>query len=145
MKEPMTSAEKDLASLLAVLQTKLSPLKTDPSPHIHDLAIILTGESFGHGDEGLGRILMKFFLKSLTTGTTKPKLIVLMSGATQLACANSPVLANLSMLQEQGIKIYIDGTSVDYYRCEEKIKIGQIVSMLSICTEILTAGRVITL
>lgn len=144
MKENMTFAEKDLANLLQVLQSKLSPLKAESS-HIHDLAIILTGESFGHGDDGLGKILMKFFLKSLSTGPTKPKLIVLMSGATHLACENSAVFSNLSRLQEQGIKIFIDGTSVDYYRCEEKIKIGQVVSMLSICTEILNSGRVITL
>jgi len=144
MKENMTSAEKELASLLQVLQTKLSPLKTESEP-ARDYVLLLTDESFGHGNEALGKILMKFFLKTLTTSTIKPKVLILMNDGVHLACENSPVLGSLSILVEQGVKVLVDGTSVDYYQAEKKIKAGQVVSMFAICCDLLSAGRVIGL
>lgn len=140
----MTFAEKDLAHLLQTLQTQLSPLKVDSS-QVHDLLIILTSKSLGHGSEELGKILMKFFLKSLSAAAAKPKAILLLSDAVHLACENSAALSSLTVLVEQGIKIFVDGTSVDYYQIEQKIKIGQVASMLAICGEIMNAGRIISL
>src|SRR4029077_21030082 len=87
VKDTLTFAEKDLANLLRVLQTQLSPLKTESSS-TNDLVILITAQCLGHGNEGLGRILMKFFLKSLASGPVKPKLLVLINDGSLLACEN---------------------------------------------------------
>jgi hypothetical protein len=147
MKENMTFAEKDLAGLLRSLQTLPSPIKEDFQSG-SDLVILITSPTFGNGTEHLGKILMKFFLKSLSATPLKPKMLILLNDAVLMACENteySEMISSFTILQEQGIKILIEGTSVDYHQVEDKIKCGQVVSMLSICGEILSSGRVLTL
>ncbi len=140
----MTFAEKDLAGLLKSLQTLPSPIKED-TPSGSDLIILITGSSLGNGTEHLGKILMKFFLKSLSANPVKPQMLILFNDAALMVCENSEMLGSFTVLQEQGIKILIEGTSVDYHQIEEKIKCGQVVSMSSICGELLNSGRVLTI
>jgi hypothetical protein len=138
----LTFAEKDLHALLQALQTQPAPSQAENSPKL-DMIIVITGQGIGHGNDHLGRILMKFFLQSLTACATKPRLIIFIGEGVLLACENSEVVSSMVVLQEQGVKILIEGTSVDYHRVEEKIRCGEVVSMLSICSEILNATRII--
>lgn len=141
MKDNLTFAEKDLASLLQALQTP-APAKAGTSSPGNDMVVVITGQGLGRGSEHLGKILMKFFLQSLTASAAKPRMIILMSDGVLLACENAEVLGSLTVLQEQGTRILVDGTSVDYHQMEDKVRCGQVVSMLAICGEIIAAPRI---
>lgn len=145
---PASFLEKDLNLYLKMIRGDYAELEEQKlkftGPPLKDSVIVITSESLGDGSEHLGKILMKFFLKSLITSAVKPKALVFMNSGIHLVTEESEVIGNLTVLQEQGLKVLVCGTSVDYHQVEEKVKVGQVVSMLAICTELLDATKVIT-
>lgn len=110
-----------------------------------DSVVLITSDTFGRGDEKLGKILLKGFLFALTETAQPPKTIVFLHGGAALTCAPSNVIGDLEQLQKQGCDICTCGTCLDFYGLAQHLQVGRIVNMMDIANFLTGAKKVITL
>ncbi|NLJ71844.1 MAG: sulfurtransferase-like selenium metabolism protein YedF [Syntrophomonadaceae bacterium] len=94
-----------------------------------EVAVLITSQYFGQGEEELGRVLMNSFLYTLTEMADELSHIILMNAGVFLASAGSPVINHLQVLQERGIEILVCGTCIDFYNLNEKLEVGKVTNM----------------
>lgn len=110
-----------------------------------ELAILVTSQFFGQGDEELGKILMNSFLYTLTEMTGQIKNLIFMNAGVYLACEGSPVIENLQALQENGVEILACGTCLDFYDIKDKLEVGRVTNMYTAMEILANASKNITL
>lgn len=97
----------------------------DPRP----LVFIIKSQFFGEGDDGLGRMLMRSFLYSLTAIDQDIKALIFMNAGVFLTIDDSDVLASLQEIKKQGAEIMTCGTSLEFYGCKTRLAIGIATNM----------------
>jgi selenium metabolism protein YedF len=105
--------------------------------------VYINSHLLGVGDEKLGSILMKTFLKTLLDLEPKPFRLILINSGVRLASEGSDVLEMLRNLSEQGVEILSCGTCLDFYGLKEKVKVGVISNMYEIAQSLLEADRLV--
>jgi selenium metabolism protein YedF len=105
--------------------------------------VYINSHLLGVGDEKLGSILMKTFLKTLLDLEPKPFRLILINSGVRLASEGSDVLETLRNLSEQGVEILSCGTCLDFYGLKEKVKVGVISNMYEIAQSLLEADRLV--
>lgn len=143
-----STLESELDLYLRRLQGNFSELEKtkiimDSDP-LKDVVFVFTSDGIGSGGENLSKLLLRFMLKSLINHSVKPRALILMHNAVLLTVDSSPLLGNLTVLIEQGLRILVCSTSVDYHQIEDKVKAGHIADMNAILSELLNARNVIT-
>lgn len=108
-----------------------------------DYAVVISSEVMGQGDDELGRRLMKSFFIALSCLDVMPSSIMFYNAGVKLTVDNSEVIEFLRELENKGVPIYICGTCVDYYKIEERVKIGRISDMFIITQKLSEAGNII--
>ncbi|HEX2936763.1 MAG TPA: sulfurtransferase-like selenium metabolism protein YedF [Bacteroidales bacterium] len=109
------------------------------------VAILVTSQFFGQGNEELGQVLMKSFLYSLNEMKEKIKHIIFMNSGIFLTCEGSPVLEYLQGLEADGVEILSCGTCLDFYGMKEKLAAGKVTNMYTAMDILTTASKSITL
>ena len=107
-----------------------------PVADTSEYVVQISSNVMGAGNDGLGAILMKSFVYSLTEQDCLPTALVFYNTGVELTCEDSPVLADLKTLEEAGVSIISCGTCLDYLKIKEKLAIGEIGNMYMI-TELL--------
>ena len=107
-----------------------------------ETVVVLNQDQMGHGDRALGqKILATFLKKSIALpGFTA---IVLFNAGVKLVAADSPVLAELKLLEERGIDLIPCGTCLQAFSITPAV--GRVGDMDSIVRELGKAAKVITL
>lgn len=118
-------------------QEELPPVK-DPAG---DRVIFLATDHIGSGDEGLGKILMRGFLNTLTEQGISLAVIILMNSGVKLACSGSDAMNELRQLEESGCTILVCGTCLDFYQLTEQLECGVISNMFEITQHLLNNGH----
>ena len=108
-----------------------------------NIVVYLNSRFVGTGDEALGSILMRTFLKTLLELETKPSRLILINSGVWLASEGSDVLETLRALSEQGVEILSCGTCLDFYNLKEKLKVGTVSNMFTIAQTLFEASRVV--
>jgi hypothetical protein len=148
---PPTFAEKDLNYYLRMIRGDFSELEETQTVKVggpssqKNVVILLTSCTVGTGNEELGKRLLRHFLQSLINQKIKPKALILMNSAVNLACEGSEVLAKLTVLEEQGIRIMVCAVSADELVPGDDLRVGFLADMDAICDNLLSAWKVITL
>ena len=65
------------------------------------------------------------------------------NGGAALTCEGSDSLADLKILEEQGVEIMTCGTCLDYYGLKDKLQVGSVTNMYSILETMSGADKVI--
>ncbi len=99
----------------------------------------------GIGDEKLGRILMKAFLKTLPELESLPKTIIFVNSGVFLATSESDELETIKSLESTRCTILVCGTCLDFYNLKEKQSAGQVSNMFEIATLLTTSDKVVRL
>ena len=99
--------------------------------------VYINSHLLGVGDEALGSILMRAFLKTLLE-LERPTRLILINSGVRLASEGSEVLETLRALSEKGVEILSCGTCLDFYGLKEKLKVGIVSNMYDIAQ--ITAG-----
>ena len=107
------------------------------------VVVYINSHLIGLGEDRLGSILMRSFLKTLLDLETKPSRLILINSGVWLASEGSEVLETLRGLSEEGMEILSCGTCVDFYGLKEKVKVGVISNMYDIAQSLLEADRLI--
>lgn len=114
-----------------------------PLPKTENIVVYINSNSLGIGDEALGNLLMKAYLKTLLDLKQKPSKIIFINSGVHLTCEGSEVIETLKNLYEQGVEILSCGTCLDFYGLKEKLKVGIISNMFDIASFLMEADRLI--
>lgn len=107
------------------------------------VVVYINSHLLGIGEEALGSILMRSFLKTLLDLEMKPSRLILINSGVRLSSEGSEVLETLGALSEGGVEILSCGTCLDFYGLKEKVKVGVISNMYEIAQSLLEADRLI--
>jgi len=94
--------------------------------------VVIDSNSMGYGSEDLGKILIKGFINTLDQLDNLPSEIICYNSGVTLAIKGTDTSQSLKKLENQGVKITLCGTCVDFYGIKENIEVGTISNMLYI-------------
>ncbi len=114
-----------------------------PEEKIKKVVVYINSHLLGIGEDALGVILMRSFLKTLMDLEKKPSRVILINSGVRLASEGSEVLETLKKLSEEGVEILACGTCLDFYRLKEKLRVGMVSNMYDIAQSLLEADRLI--
>ena len=104
--------------------------------------VFVKSEFLGTGEQQLGDILIKGFIKTLLEINPLPDKIIFMNSGVKLACKNDDVVNSLKKLKDNGVEILSCGTCLDYYNLTDQLKVGNVSNMYEI-VESLNNGNVL--
>jgi selenium metabolism protein YedF len=119
-------------------QAESQPVSADPT-----VVVFVTSNLFGQGDEKLGQVLMRSFVKTLHELEPLPREIIFANSGVRLTTAGSDLVEDLQRLEERGVAIRSCGTCLDYYNVMDSLQVGTASNMYEILTSLAQADRVV--
>ena len=104
--------------------------------------VIVNQDQMGHGDRELGHKILGTFLRKCIA-LHGLEAIVFYNGGVRLVAGDSPVLAELTSLEEDGVDLLPCGTCIDALGVE--VAVGKVSNMDEIVAELARAEKVVTL
>ncbi len=96
------------------------------------IAVAITGEGLGRGDEGLGRRLIVKFIQQLAGLSPRPAVLTFYNSGVKLLVAASPVIEALRALEADGVELLACGTCLDHFGIRDKLAVGRVSDMREI-------------
>lgn len=107
--------------------------------------IIFNGEGMGRTERDLRLTLAKKYLQLILEAKMIPNAICFYADGVKLVVEDSPVLDVLSGLEQEGVRLIVCSTCLDFLGLREKVKIGIIGGMTDIIEAQFKAEKVIVL
>jgi selenium metabolism protein YedF len=114
-----------------------------PRPASGPTVFVIASDAMGHGEDDLGRLLMKAFIHTATELEHGPDTMIFYNTGVKLVAADSGVVDDLKALEEKGVKILVCGTCVNYFELTGKIGAGTVSNMYDIAGALSAAGRIV--
>lgn len=105
--------------------------------------VLITTETIGRGDDGLGAKLMGNFVATLPELGPRLWRIVLINGGVKLASCPGPALDALKKMAADGVSVLVCGTCLAHFGLLEAKEVGDTSNMLDIVTSLDLADKVI--
>ena len=115
----------------------------DPQGENDRTLVLITTETIGRGDDGLGAKLMGNFVATLPELGPRLWRIVLINGGVKLASCPGPALDALKKLEADGVSVLVCGTCLAHFGLMEAKAVGDTSNMLDIVTSLDLATKVI--
>lgn len=106
--------------------------------------VFIRNDVLGRGDDKLGRILMKAFLKTLKSAEPLPAKLLFINAGVHLTTEGSEEIEALRELADLGVEIVSCGTCLDYFGKLDQVKVGVAGTMFDIVDSLVRAAKVIT-
>jgi len=103
----------------------------------------VTGDTMGTGDNELGALLLRSFLKTQAQLDPRPDAIIFYNSGVTLCCEGSPLLDDLRALEVAGVEIIACGTCLNYFELVERLAVGRVTDMLEIAGRLAGAGSIV--
>jgi len=107
------------------------------------VVVYINSNLLGVGEEALGAILMRAFLKVLLDLKPVPAKLIFINSGVRLTSEGSEVLGTIEALSGKGAEILSCGTCLDFYGLKGKLKVGIVSNMYDIAQSLLDADRLI--
>jgi selenium metabolism protein YedF len=107
------------------------------------LVIQVTSDTMGSGDDELGALLLRSFLKTQAQLENTPACLVFYNAGVRLCCDGSPLLDDLRALEATGIEIIACGTCLNFFGLADDLAVGRVTDMLEIASTLAAAGRTV--
>jgi selenium metabolism protein YedF len=108
------------------------------------LAVVISSDRMGRGNDELGYVLIRSFIHTLLTLTPLPDTIIFYNTGVKLAARDSEVLDDLKQLEKAGVSILVCGTCTNYFGISNALGAGSISNMYDIANTMAGAERLIT-
>ena len=108
------------------------------------IMVLVTGIHMGHGDDGLGDMLMFNFIKTLKEIGPDLWRVVFVNSGVSFTAEGSEAVPILQALAVDGVEILACGACIAYFHLLDKIKVGEVTNMLEVVTGMHCADSVIT-
>jgi hypothetical protein len=95
-------------------------------------------------DKSFGREMFDRFIHSLEGQTEKPRAICLYTLGVKLACAGSPAVSALKMIQELGVRVLLCQTCLQHYCLLDRVEVGELSNMTEISKLLMESDHVVT-
>ena len=116
---------------------------TTPASDQKTYVVVIKSDKMGHGDDGLGSILIRAFVNSLKDADRLPTHIILYNTGVKLALKATDTGESLTALHQLGVEIIVCGTCADYFSIKEQLAVGTISNMYQITKITAEAGHVV--
>ena len=126
----------DTASPLPVAKASESGMKK--------VMVLVTSVHMGHGDDGLGDMLMFNFLKTLKEMGPDLWRVAFVNSGVSFTAEGSEAVPILQELAEAGVQIMACGACLAYFHILDKMQVGTVTNMLEIVTGMQFADSVVT-
>lgn len=97
----------------------------------------------GRGDDKLGEVLLKAFLKTLLDVPTPQKVIFLNTGV-KLTVAGASTVEAIKEIEAGGAEILVCGTCLDFFGIKDKLAVGRVSNFFEITESLMEADKVIS-
>jgi selenium metabolism protein YedF len=118
-------------------------LACDLPPAAGPTVVHITATTMGSGDDDLGALLMRSFVKTQADLDNRPDAMIFYNAGVKLCCEGSLLLDDIRALEASGIEIIACGTCLNYFELADKLAVGRVTDMLEIASRLAAAGRVI--
>jgi selenium metabolism protein YedF len=126
-----------------------TPLPTRPAKRREDgtkkIMVLITSDKMGHGDDGLGDMLLFNFIKTLKEMGPELWRVVFVNMGVSFTAEGSEAVPILQELAREGVQILACGACLAYFHILDKIQVGEVTNMLEIVTGMQEADSVITI
>lgn len=109
------------------------------------IMVLVTSEHMGHGDDGLGDMLMFNFLKTLKEMGPDLWRVTFVNSGVNFTAEGSEAVPILQELADEGVQISACGACLAYFHLLDKIQVGEVTNMLEIVTGMKDADSVVTI
>jgi selenium metabolism protein YedF len=128
------------------------PETTSPTSEAKDresgakkIMVLVTSVHIGHGDDGLGDMLMFNFLKTLKEMGPDLWRLVFVNSGVSFTAEGSEAVPILQELAAEGVQILACGACLAYFHILDKMQVGEVTNMLEIVTSMQLADSVVTI
>jgi selenium metabolism protein YedF len=118
-----------------------SPSAAAPTPKI---CVLISSDLLGQGDEQLGRVLMRLFIKTIGRLRPRPRRLIFLNAGVRLTTAGSELIGELRALEQEQIEILSCGTCLDYYGLKDALQVGIVSNMFEIASILVDSDRVLS-
>ncbi len=108
-----------------------------------NITVYIHTDRMGQGDDALGRILIKGFIKTIKDVDPKPRRMIFVNSGIFLTTEGSEVIDALKELEEMGIEILSCGTCLDFFNRKDKLEVGLASNMFDITSALMQADKVV--
>lgn len=126
---------------------KIEQKKEEAKPIIENKSqnhiIVLNSNKMGIGDDDLGKLLMKGYLNTIDQLDVLPLEIICYNSGVTLAEKGTDSAQTLKKIENQGVKITLCGTCVDFFGLKEKLEVGTISNMLYIAGKLSSGIQIV--
>jgi selenium metabolism protein YedF len=122
-----------------------APTANERKPGQKKIMILVTSAHMGHGDDGLGDMLMFNFLKTLKEMGPDLWRVTFVNSGVSFTAEGSEAVPILKELAGEGVQITACGACLAYFHLLDKIQVGEVTNMLEIVTGIKNADSVVTI
>jgi selenium metabolism protein YedF len=109
------------------------------------IMVLVTSVHMGHGDDGLGDMLMFNFLKTLKEMGPDLWRVAFVNSGVSFTADGSEAVPILQELAGEGVQITACGACLAYFHLLDKIQVGEVTNMLEIVTGMKDADSVVTI
>ena len=103
----------------------------------------ISAGTMGSGDDELGALLLRSFLKTQAELEQKPDAILFYNDGVKLCCEGSYLLDDLRGLEATGVEIIACGTCLNFFELSEQLRVGRVTDMLEIAGRLAEAGSIV--
>ncbi len=108
-----------------------------------NITVYVPSNTMGQGNDTLGGILIKGFLKTLKDVDPKPRRMIFVNSGVFLTTEGSEVIEALKELEEMGVEILSCGTCLDFFHRKDALKVGIASNMFDITSALMQADKVV--
>lgn len=110
-----------------------------------DIVIVFKSNGLGITEaQELREKLASIFLRLLNDSQKLPRAICFYTDGVKLVCQGSPVLEELRALEQQGVRLIVCQTCLNYFGLTDQVQVGIVGGMADIITAMWSADSVIT-
>lgn len=103
----------------------------------------VTASTMGAGDDELGALLLRSFLKTQSQLDRAPDAVIFYNSGVRLCCEGSPLLDDLRELEGAGVEIIACGTCLNFFELGDTLAVGRVTDMLEIASRLAGAGSIV--
>ena len=110
-----------------------------------DTILVITRNGMGSADQGLQHKLLDTYLRLLVENGLLPAAVCFYTEGVRLVVEGSPLLERLRKMEQEGVRLIICSTCLDYLGLTDKVRVGIVGGMPDIIEAQGKASKVITL
>lgn len=113
-------------------------------PPDRGIVYVIPSDSMGRGEEELGKVLIRAFIKTIKEVTPLPEKIFFYNTGVRLTATDSDLIKPLQDLEAQGVVIFSCGTCLDFLNLKDKLQVGAVTNMYEIMDSMTKAAKVVS-